>query len=88
MVVVDFDGNFLAIIVGWEGSAHDNLILRKSVEEGVVVPSNKYYLVDGGYANTRHFLSLYRGRPYHFASFDERTRTRNLYECPKDMFNH
>jgi hypothetical protein len=88
MVVVDFDGNFLAIIAGWEGSAHDNLILCKSVEEGVVVPSNKYYLVDGGYANTRPFPSLYRGRPYHFASFDARTRTQNLYECPKDMFNH
>jgi DDE superfamily endonuclease len=88
MAVVDFDGNFLAIVAGWEGSAHDNLILRKSVEEGFVVPPNRYYLVDGGYANKRYFLSPYRGRPYHLASFDERPRTRNLYECPEDMFNH
>jgi hypothetical protein len=47
MAVVDFDGNFLAVVAGWEGSSHDNLILRKSIKEVFVVPPNKYYLVDG-----------------------------------------
>ncbi|KAJ3696367.1 hypothetical protein LUZ61_000072 [Rhynchospora tenuis] len=53
MAVVDFDGKFLYVGACWEGSAHDNLILRKSLERGnFSVPPGRYYLVDGGYANT------------------------------------
>lgn len=88
MAAVDFDGNFIAITAGWEGSAHDNFILRKALEDGFVVPPNKYFLVDGGYANTSQFVSPYRGRPYHLAAFERRSRTANQYECAEDMFNH
>ncbi|KAJ1695412.1 hypothetical protein LUZ63_012110 [Rhynchospora breviuscula] len=53
MAAVDFDGNFLAIVAGWEGSVHDNMILRSSLQKGLLyVPPGKYYLVDAGYANT------------------------------------
>ncbi|KAJ1688592.1 hypothetical protein LUZ63_012747 [Rhynchospora breviuscula] len=53
MAAVDFDGNFLAVVAGWEGSAHDNTILRSALQKGLLyVPPGKYYLVDAGYANT------------------------------------
>ncbi|KAJ0989721.1 hypothetical protein J5N97_008077 [Dioscorea zingiberensis] len=37
---------------GWEGSAHDALVLRNALEreDGLVVPEGKYYLVDAGYS--------------------------------------
>ncbi|KAJ1693176.1 hypothetical protein LUZ63_009874 [Rhynchospora breviuscula] len=89
MAAVDFDGNFVAVVAGWEGSAHDNLILRKAVEDGFVVPTGRYYLVDGGYANTPQFLSPYRATLYHLASFRNRRRGgRNHYGCAEELFNH
>ncbi|KAJ4764659.1 nuclease [Rhynchospora pubera] len=88
MAAVDFDGNFLAVVAGWEGSAHDNSILRKAVEDGFVVPSGKYYLVDGGYANTSEFLGPYRGKPYQLAEFCAQSQNQNQYECPEDLFNY
>jgi hypothetical protein len=56
MAVVDFDENFVAVVVGGEGSAYDSLILHKAVDSGFTVPSSIYYLVDLGYANTIQFF--------------------------------
>ncbi|KAJ1697876.1 hypothetical protein LUZ63_006388 [Rhynchospora breviuscula] len=69
MAAVDFDGNFLAVVSGWEGSAHDALVLRRTLEDGFTVPEGRYYLVDEGYANTHQFLSPYHGKTYHLAKF-------------------
>ncbi|KAJ1697449.1 hypothetical protein LUZ63_005961 [Rhynchospora breviuscula] len=79
MAAVDFDGNFLAVVSGWEGSAHDALVLRRTLEDGFTVPDGRYYLVDGGYANTHQFLSPYRGKTYHLAKFQQR-RPQNQYQ--------
>ncbi|KAJ4759995.1 nuclease [Rhynchospora pubera] len=88
MAVVDFDGNFLYVVAGWEGSAHDNLVLRKAIERGgFKVPPSRYYLVDGGYANTPQFLSPYRGKTYHLAQFSTRSRE-NRYDCAEELYNH
>jgi hypothetical protein len=40
MVVVDFDLKFTYVIAGWEGSAHDTLILVDAMErnDGFTVP--------------------------------------------------
>jgi hypothetical protein len=40
MVVVDFDLKFTYVIAGWEGSAHDALILVDAMErnDGFTVP--------------------------------------------------
>ncbi|KAJ1689785.1 hypothetical protein LUZ63_013940 [Rhynchospora breviuscula] len=69
MAAVDFNGNFLTVVFGWEGSAHDALVLRRAIDDGFTVPEGRYYLVDGGYANTHQFLSPYRGKTYHLAQF-------------------
>ncbi|KAJ1687653.1 hypothetical protein LUZ63_019043 [Rhynchospora breviuscula] len=87
MAVVDFDGNFLAVVTGWEGSAHDNLILQTAVQDGFVVPPGKYYLVDGGYANTRQFLSPYRNTTYHLAQFRAYHQGQRQYD-PEELFNY
>ncbi|KAJ1692918.1 hypothetical protein LUZ63_009616 [Rhynchospora breviuscula] len=85
MAAVDFDGYFVAVVTGWEGSTHDNLILQRAIEDGFIVPPGRYYLVDGGYANTRQFLSPYRGIAYHLARFRQ---GQQQYGCPEELFNH
>ncbi|KAJ3696437.1 hypothetical protein LUZ61_000142 [Rhynchospora tenuis] len=91
MAAVDFDENFVGVVAGWEGSAHDNIILRSAVEEGFLrVPHGKYYLVDAGYANTPQFLAPYRRVSYHMASFRDRARARGgyQYDNAEELFNH
>ncbi|KAJ3702002.1 hypothetical protein LUZ61_005707 [Rhynchospora tenuis] len=87
MAVVDFNGNFRAVVAGWEGSAHDSLVLRRTIDAGFTVPEGRYYLVDGGYANTHQFLAPYRGKTYHLAQFQQR-RPRNRYENAEELYNH
>jgi hypothetical protein len=40
MVVVDFDLKFTYVLAGWEGLAHDALILADAIErkDGFIVP--------------------------------------------------
>ncbi|KAJ1693786.1 hypothetical protein LUZ63_010484 [Rhynchospora breviuscula] len=87
MAVVDFDGRFVVVLAGWEGSGHDSLILRRAMEQGFTVPKGRYYLVDSGYANTHQFLSPYRGITYHLAKFRQH-RIEARYENGEELFNH
>jgi hypothetical protein len=64
MVVCDFDLNITYVLARWEGSSTDSMVLRSSMNNVVgkfEVPFEKYYLVDGGYANTTSFIVPYRG---------------------------
>jgi len=40
MAIVDFDLKFTYVLVGWEGSAHDALILADAIDrnDGFIVP--------------------------------------------------
>ena len=44
MAAVDFDLRFTYVLAGWEGSAHDALVLRDALERenGLRVPQGKY----------------------------------------------
>ncbi|XP_062218658.1 protein ALP1-like [Phragmites australis] len=65
MLACDFDLNFVYVCCGREGSASDAAVLYSAMESGFQVPAGKYYLVDGGYANTPSFIAPYRVVPYH-----------------------
>lgn len=65
MLACDFDLNFVYVSRGREGSASDAAVLYSAIESGFEVPAGKYYLVDGGYANTPSFLAPYIEVPYH-----------------------
>ncbi|WVZ91532.1 hypothetical protein U9M48_037691 [Paspalum notatum var. saurae] len=62
MAAVDFDLRFTYVLAGWEGSAHDALILADALErdDGLKFPQGKYFLVDAGYAARPGFLPPYR----------------------------
>ncbi|XP_039141252.1 putative nuclease HARBI1 [Dioscorea cayenensis subsp. rotundata] len=81
---VDFNLRFTYVLAGWEGSAHDALVLRDALERpnGLSVPEGKYYLVDAGYATRPGFLSPYRGVRYHLKEFGSRTPANH-----KELYN-
>ncbi|CAL9001103.1 unnamed protein product, partial [Prunus brigantina] len=65
--VCDPDLKFIYVLSGWEGSASDACVLRDALarDNPFQVPSDKYYLVDVGYANGQGFLAPYRETRYH-----------------------
>ncbi|XP_066396229.1 uncharacterized protein [Miscanthus floridulus] len=88
MFACDFDLKFTFISSGWEGSASDAGVLRSALGKGFTVPAGKFYLVDGGYANTPSFLAPYRGVKYHISEFRRRGKRGNAYANYKELFNH
>ncbi|KAG6515930.1 hypothetical protein ZIOFF_026376 [Zingiber officinale] len=75
---------FIYVLPGWEGSAHDGRVLRDVISRphGLRVPRGCYYLVDSGYCNANGFLVPYRGQRYHLKEFDG-----HQPETPEEYFN-
>ncbi len=85
MLACDFDLNFTFISSGWEGSATDARVLRSALLRGFCVPEGKFFIVDGGYANTPSFLAPYRGVRYHLKEFGYGHQRPSNH---KELFNH
>uniref|UniRef100_A0A453K3T1 DDE Tnp4 domain-containing protein n=1 Tax=Aegilops tauschii subsp. strangulata TaxID=200361 RepID=A0A453K3T1_AEGTS len=85
MAAVDFDLKFTYVLAGWEGSAHDALILANALEreDGLKVPTGKFFLVDAGYAMRLGFLPPYRGTRYHLKEYGRGNHPQNA----KELFN-
>ncbi|KAL5729509.1 hypothetical protein ACHQM5_002449 [Ranunculus cassubicifolius] len=84
LVACSFDLQFHYVLAGWEGSAIDSCVLNSALTRGnkLHVPEDKYYLVDGGYANTPSFIAPHRGTRYHLKEYS--TMSPNN---PKELFN-
>jgi hypothetical protein len=88
MFVCDFDFKVTYLSAGWEGSATDSMVLRSAMTNSIgkfEVHSEKFYLVDGGYANTTSFLAPYRGVRYHLKEFGRGHRRPQNH---KELYNH
>ncbi|XP_060204178.1 uncharacterized protein LOC132632317 [Lycium barbarum] len=85
--ICDFNMGFTYVYAGWEGVAHDARVLTEIIsnpENGFPFPpSNKYYLCDAAYPNTRGFLAPYRNVRYWLGDY-QRRRAINKEE----KFNH
>ncbi|XP_034594492.1 uncharacterized protein [Setaria viridis] len=81
---VDFDFRFTYKLAGWEGSAHDALILSNALEraDGLTAPQGKFYLVDARYAAKPGFLPPFRGIRYHLREFGS-----NSPQNQRELFN-
>lgn len=88
MLTCNFDLNFIFVSCGWEGSASDAGVLRSAVSKGFNVPEGKFYVVDGGYANTSSFIAPYRGVRHHLSEFRRRRSSQSGYANCKELFNH
>ena len=66
LAVCDFDMQFVYVLPGWEGSAHDGrVLLDAQSRHGFCTQKGKYWLGDAGYGNSEYIMSLYRGVRYH-----------------------
>ena len=50
---------FVYVLAGWEGTAHDVRVLNDAIDQGFTTPPGKYYLADTRYLNTLAILILY-----------------------------
>uniref|UniRef100_A0A8I6XKZ0 DDE Tnp4 domain-containing protein n=1 Tax=Hordeum vulgare subsp. vulgare TaxID=112509 RepID=A0A8I6XKZ0_HORVV len=73
---------FIYILPGWDGSAHDGRVLRDAISRpnGLRVPEDQYYLVDVGYTNARGCLAPYRGQRYHLGGWTPQKPPRSVEE--------
>ncbi|KAK3221260.1 hypothetical protein Dsin_008285 [Dipteronia sinensis] len=72
LAACNFDLEFMYVLSGWEGSAHDSKLLTNALTRrrtALKVPQGKYYLVDCGFPNRRQFLAPFRGVRYHLEEF-------------------
>ncbi|KAK1556587.1 hypothetical protein Q3G72_008194 [Acer saccharum] len=71
LAACNFDLEFIYVLSGWEGSAHDSKVLNDALSRrnGLKVPHGKYFLVDCGFPNRRQFLAPVRGVRYHLQDF-------------------
>lgn len=84
MAAVDFQGRFIHILAGWEGSAHDWKVYMDSVRRGFVIPEGKYLLADAGYNCSHRLLTPYRGIRYHL---QESARHGLRPTTPEELYN-
>ncbi|XP_024636494.2 uncharacterized protein [Medicago truncatula] len=86
LAACNFDLEFMYVLSGWEGSAHDSKLLNDALKRknGLKVPHGKYFLVDCGFANRRKFLAPHRGVRYHLQDFAGHG---NDPENEKELFN-
>ncbi|KAH6770383.1 nuclease HARBI1-like protein [Perilla frutescens var. hirtella] len=77
------DREFMYVLSGWEGSAHDSRLLNDALsrKNDLHVPQGKYFLVECGFANQPQFLAPLRGVRYHLKDFGGQGRhSRNASE--------
>jgi hypothetical protein len=85
LAACNFEMQFLYILAGWEGSAHDTTVLRDAqYNHGFTTPSKKYWLGDAGYSNSETVLVPYRGTRYHLK---EQRLAKKKPENSKELFN-
>ena len=84
LVAVDFDGRFIYMLAGWEGSAHDWKVYMDAVQKKFVIPNKKYLLADAGYNCSHRLLTPFRGIRYHL---QETARQGLRPATPEELYN-
>lgn len=85
LAVCNFEMQFVYILAGWEGSAHDVRVLQDAqMSHGFITPKGKYWLGDAGYSNSEFVLSPYRGVRYHLKEVSQANKGPSN---AKELFN-
>jgi hypothetical protein len=66
-----FDLKFQSVHAGWEGSAHDALVLKDALAKRCFLPPiGKYWLADAGFYNCDFMMTPYPRTRYHLKEWD------------------
>jgi hypothetical protein len=85
LAMCDFEGKFIYVLAGWEGQANDMAALNDAFDRrGLVIPGNRFVLVDGGYASRPRHIAPYRGVRYHLK---ESERGQRGPQNAQELFN-
>jgi DDE superfamily endonuclease len=80
-----FDLQFIFIHAGWQGSAHDALVLKDAiVKQRFRPPANRYYVADTGFYNCDFMLIPYAKTRYHLREYVKAQLRPNTKE---ELFN-
>jgi len=85
LAACDFSMDFVYVMAGWEGSAHDSRVLADARSKGFAAPpGGYYYLADAGYSNSALTLVPYQKTRYHLR---EQARAAQKPQNEKELFN-
>jgi len=85
LAACSFDLKFTFIHAGWEGSAHDVLVLKDAVsKKRFIPPSKRFYLADAGYTYNEYLLTPYGKTRYHLREF---LKVLNRPKTKEELFN-
>ena len=73
------------MLVGWEGIMSDSRIMKDALdrEDKLIIPDEKYYLVDADFMLTNGLITPYRGVRYHLKEYSRTNPPQNY----KELFN-
>jgi hypothetical protein len=84
LAAVNFHFEFVYVLAGWEGSAHDTCVFNDATSKGLNIPNKRFFLADAGYGLQPGLMTPYRAVRYHLkeqASAGLRPSTR------KELYN-
>lgn len=76
--------NFIYVLAGQEGTAHDCRVLDSAKRKGFEALLGRYYLANAGYSNTPITLTPYRGVRYYLC---EQSQANIRPQNAKELFN-
>lgn len=80
-----FDLQFTFIHAGWQGSAHDSLVLKDALaKQRFKPPANRYYVADAGFYNCDFMLIPYAKTRYHLREY---AKAQLRPETKEELFN-
>ncbi|KNF03415.1 hypothetical protein PSTG_03355 [Puccinia striiformis f. sp. tritici PST-78] len=65
LAAVNFNFEFVYVLAGWEGSAHDTQVFNDATSKGLKIPLKSYFLADAGYGLRQGLMTPFRGIRYH-----------------------
>jgi hypothetical protein len=65
LAAVNFHFEFVYVLAGWEGSAHDTRVFNDATSKGLNIPNKRFFLADAGYGLQPGLMTPYRAVRYH-----------------------
>jgi len=65
LAAVNFQFEFIFVLAGWEGSAHNTRVYKDAYSKGLKLPNKNYLLANAGYALQQGLMTPYCGVCYH-----------------------